>query len=219
MQSLNGYTIRSLDSGNLADVELLNLMYYHPIVMSAKGYSSLDPHYAQKVDLHEAESDIMAAHSRVKRKVSDVVFAIADKANHLAGYIWFYTDKKHPLPVSVVKAHGLTPKNSRVYQVSYEKLMSDGWPRDLVNKMVVVKKEHLTIPRKRVVMEGLAMAITRLHREYHALYTKKRSLVLYGYVQPENVASCKVLESNGFAKTDRLYSYDGVPHQLWVRII
>ena len=97
--------------------------------------------------------------------------------------------------------------------------MSDGWPTDLVNKLVNVKKEHLTIPRKGVVVAGLRLAIERLARGYRKLYARSRKLVLYAYVHPSNLASCRVLETNKFVKIDRMYSYDGELHQLWVRII
>ena len=219
MKSQINYRLRGLDQANLAEVELLNLMYYHPVVMAAKGYPSADPLYGQKVDLMEPGADIFEAESVVTREARDLAFAIADEYNHLVGWIWFYQDARHPLPIKVANRYGLTDKNCRFYQLSYEKLMSDGWPIDLVNKVVHVKKEHLTIPRKGVVVKGLRLAINRLIRGYRKLYAKRRTLALYAFVHPSNVASCKVLDTNGFTKIERMYSYDGELHQLWVRII
>ncbi len=219
MISGTGYRLRGFEPTNQAEIERMNLMYFHPAVMEAKGYASKDPFYGLKVDLLKPNPEMFGTHTRIDRKNKDISFAIADKKNHLIGWIWFYVDKSHPLPTKLVKELALNERNSRIYQISYEKLMSEGWPEEIMAKLTHVKKEHLSIPRKGVVVEGLRLAIRRLQRDYRKLYIQKRKLVLYGFVHPANIASAKVLEMNGFEKIARMYRYDSVLHNLWVRII
>ncbi len=219
MSNFAGYRLRSFQPSNLIEIERMNLMYFHPAVMEAKGYASKDPRYGLTVDLLQSHSEMFSTPRELTRKPMDLSYAIADQSNHLIGWIWFYMDKSHPLPVQVSKELGLTPSNSRIYQMSYEKLMSDGWPEEIVAKLKHVQREHLCMPRKGVVVEGLRLAIKRLRGSYRKLYSANRKLVLYGFVHPDNIASQKVLVANGFEQAKRSYKYDGVPHELWVRVV
>lgn len=219
MTTANSYRLRNFEPSNLGEIERMNLMFYHPAVMEAKGYASSDVSYATKVDLGRVQPNMFDGENLVKSDGVDVSYAIADTDNHLVGWIWFYLDKSHPLPIKVAKYFGLTAHNALMYQLSYEKLMSEGWPAEIVAKLIHVKKEHLTIPRKGVVVQGLKLALKRLQRGFEKVYRDQKYLVLYGFVLPDNIASQKVLEMNDFQKIERMYQYDSIPHQLWVRII
>jgi hypothetical protein len=114
---------------------------------------------------------------------------------------------------------GVSDHNSLIYQVSYEKLLSTGWPKQLLSALVYTPERELTKERKGVIVAGLSMSIERLSRRYRRRYVRKTNLVLYAYVLPENVASQKVLIANEFFKIERLYKYEKVLHQVWVRIV
>lgn len=219
MQKNSRYSIRGFNRENLAEVELFHLMSYHPTTLKARGYWKRNFDYEQEVDLTRLGSAIFDLSPRVSRKYEDVLFAVADRLDRIVGWVWFYCDNTHPLPAKIVNELGLTPRNSRIYQLSYEKLMSEGWPEELVDKAQYVTVSYLERARKGVIVEGLRLAIARLARSYRRLYIKRRKLVLYGFVHGKNLASRIVLERNGFVKQAKRYSYDGVPHQLWVKVV
>ncbi len=219
MQKANSYTIRGFDRDNLAEVELFHLMSYHPTTLKARGYWKRNFDYESQVDLTKKGAAIFDISPRVSRKYEDVLFTVADRLDRIVGWIWFYRDSVHPLPAKVVSELGLTDRNSRIYQLSYEKLMSEGWPSELVSKARHVTVSYLERKRKGVIVEGLRLAIARLARSYRRLYVRRRKLVLYGFVHGKNLASRIVLERNGFVKQAKRYSYDGVPHQLWVKVV
>lgn len=219
MKTSSSYSLRGFEPGNLSDIERMNLMYYHPEVMKAKGYFKQDSDFSLNVDLQEVNDSMFNILSTISDKFEDVSYAVVDSVNKLVGWIWFYVDKRHGLPVKIVKRLGLTTENSRIYQVSYEKLMSGGWPEDLLSKTVHVDHVELHAPRKGVIVEGLRLAIEKLSTEYQRLYSPEHKLVLYGYVLADNIASAKVLERNGFEVETKKYRYDGLLHDLWVKII
>jgi hypothetical protein len=210
MKTSMNYKLRAFEPGNPEEIERMNLMFYHPQVMKAKGY------WHTKFSFHQ---DMFGTPATISRQVADVSYAIADLKNDLVGWVWFYQESKHPLPTSLVKKYGLTKHNSRIYQVSYEKLMSESWPRELIMRTKYITKKALESPRKGVVVAGLGLAIRRLTREYRLLYKRQRKLALYGFVLPENIASAEVLRRNEFVKVERQYRYNGVKHDLWVRVI
>lgn len=219
MQKSSRYSIRGFDRESQAEVELFHLMSYHPTTLKARGYWKRNFDYEEEVDLTRRGSAIFDVSPRVSRKYEDVLFAVADRLDRIVGWIWFYRDSVHPLPAKVVSELDLTDRNSRIYQLSYEKLMSEGWPKELVAKAQHVSVSYLERARKGVIVEGLRLAIARLARSYRRLYVKRRKLVLYGFVHGKNLASRIVLERNGFLRQTRKYSYDGVPHQLWVKVV
>jgi RimJ/RimL family protein N-acetyltransferase len=212
------YRLRSFDRANPRDIELVNLMKFHPTTMKAKGYWTRGFQYKHEVDLSEEDGDLFVVRSVLTRKMNDVLFAVADAHNRVVGWIWFYRDSRHPLPKRIVHELGLTSRNSRIYQLSYEKLMSEAWPSALIDQAQHVSIHYLHRPRKGVIVEGLRLAVARLSRAYRKLYVAKRRLVLYAFTAPGNVASAKVLLYNGFKRQDRKYSYGGVPHYLWLKI-
>lgn len=218
MRSTNSYRIRDFYPDNQAEVERMNLMFYHPQVLYAMGYKKRDIDPLRAGDLQKSDRRMFETLSVVTREFQDVWYAVADAKNKLVGWVWFCHDAKHPLPRSVAKKLGLKPNNYRAYQLVYQKLMSEDWPKTLVSQVVHVHPKELQTPRKGVIVEGLRLAIGRLKRSYRRLYVRKRKLVLYAYVLPDNVASQKVLAKNGFGTEERSYSYDGLIHELWVRI-
>jgi hypothetical protein len=213
------YRLRSFNRGNPRDIELVNLMGFHPEIMKAKGYWSPGFRYTKAIDLMETDQELFTAPSAISRTFRDILFAVTDTKNKIVGWIWFYQDARHPLPRRIVTELGLTPRNSRIYQISYEKLMSDGWPKALINKAQHVTTHYLHRPRHGVIVEGLRLAIGRLSRSYRKLYTVKRRLVLYAFTSADNVASGKVLAYNGFVRQARTYSYESTPHTLWLKIV
>lgn len=219
MQKSAHYSIRGFDRSSSEEIELFNLMAYHPTTLKARGYWKSKFNYARDVDLGSTKNSFFWTRQQLSRKVEDVAYAVADKLDKIVGWIWFYQDSQHPLPARVVSELGLTSRNSRVYQLSYEKLMSEGWPEELIAKAQHVKVGYLTKTRKGVIVEGLRLAILRLRRMYRKLYVRPRKLVLYAYVHPRNRASSIVLERNGFELYPRRYSYDGVGHRLWVKVV
>lgn len=219
MNSSSTYYLRGFEANNPHDVERLNLMYYHPEVMKAKGYWKRGANVIDGEDLQEADSSMFDILNKLTPRHEDVSYAVADIANKLVGWIWFYRDSRYPLPSRVMKEMGLNPLSSRVYQVSYEKLMSEGWSKEILANIVHTKAEYLHEPRKGVIVEGLRLAIVRIAAEFQKLFPTDQKLVLYGFVLPKNVASCKVLERNGFVKAKRKYRYCKVLHDLWVKII
>jgi hypothetical protein len=210
MNLASNYKLRDFETNNPSDIERVNLMYYHPEVMKAKGYYSHEYRQIDQVDLQAAVGSVPG---------SDVSYAVVDQSNQLIGWVWFYPDKKHPLPVKVAKRLGLTIRNSRIYCVSYEKLMNDGWPETILKKMIHTSLDSLRSQRPGVIVEGLKMAIAKLSYDFYKIYSRRQKLVIYGYVNPRNIASRKVLERNGFKKEQRQYSYDGVKHDLWVKVV
>lgn len=213
------YRLRGFNQGNLADIELLNLMGFHPSIMKAKGYWERGFDFTTDVDLGMRDEEIFQAKPRLERDSRQVFFAVVDKLNLVVGWVWFYLDARNPLPAKIVNELKLTKRNSRIYQLSYEKLMSDGWPKELVAQAEHVTLKYLTKVRKGVIVEGLALAIARMKRRLRKLYVIPRKLVLYAFTHPQNVASQKVLLRNGFIRRKRKYSYRGSPHYLWVRVV
>lgn len=212
------YKLRSFNRASPEDVELVNLMYYHPTVMKAKGYFSSRFRYGASADLEEVDCDLFTRKSRVSRKHEDVLYAVADRANRVVGWIWFYLDKKHPLPQGVRKMLGLSAVRDRTYGVSYEKLMSGGWPKQLLGKAQQIEPAYLSQERKGVIVSGLGQAIRKMRREFYALYPTRHKLVFYAFTTPSNIASQMVLRKNGFRQIERRYSYEGVLSFLWVKI-
>jgi hypothetical protein len=219
MSGVFNYRLRGFNQANLADIELVNLMGYHPSIMKAKGYGTRGFGYIKDVNLQERDRDIFAAKTKMSRKYEDILFGVADKQDKIVGWIWFYRDASHPLPAKVVTELTLTPRNSRIYQISYEKLMSEGWPAQLVEKAQHITPAYLKKTRKGIIVGGLKLAMASMKRMYRKLYVRKRSLVFYAFTHPTNIASRKVLEYNGFTRNARKYSYDGVPHYLWVKVV
>jgi hypothetical protein len=197
----------------------MNLMFYHPQVLTFMGYKNPEKYQVNLGQLQTIDKAMFEPGSRVSRVLEDVSYAVADHKNHLVGWIWFCIDKRHPLPLRVARRFGLHKRNSRSYQVVYEKLLSAGWPMEILTKTLHVNHIDLHTERKGVIVEGLRLAIARLNRAYKRLYVRKHYLALYAYVLPDNIASQKVLQKNGFAKEDRQYSYDGLIHDLWVRVL
>ena len=218
MNSASTYLLRDFLPGNQAEIERINLMYYHPTVMKSKGYFKRGLKPVTKEDLLEEDRSMFKVPNRVTESHEDVSYAVADLKNNLIGWIWFYQDARHPLPIRVVKELGLQG-NYRTYQVSYEKLMSEDWPDYILKKVVHTDHRELHRPRKGVIVEGLRLALSRVSREFKKIHPPEIKLAVYGYVLPSNVASAKVLEKNGFAKVQKQYSYSKVLHDLWVKII
>lgn len=213
------YRLRSFQPSNPVEIERMNLMFYHPQVLKFMGYKNEEKYQVKPGQLQSVDEALFEAGSTVSRSIEDVTYAVADHTNCLVGWIWFCIDKRHPLPARIAKRYGLNKNNSRAYQVVYEKLLSHGWPMEILTTTMHVNHVDLHKPRKGVIVEGLRLAITRLARAYKKLYIRKHRLALYAYVLPDNIASQKVLQKNGFAKEDRQYSYDGLIHDLWVRVI
>jgi len=218
MQSVSRYKLRGFNPDNLGEIELFNLMGYHPTTLKARGCWKPGFDYKNEVDLTSTRNLIVTS-SRISRKDDDVLFAVTDLGDKIVGWVWFYHDSTHPLPAKVVSELGLTERNSRIYQISYEKLMSEGWPKALVAKVRHVTVSYLAKRRKGVIVAGLGLAIARLVRMYRRLYVYKRKLVLYAFVHRSNLASSKVLAHNGFTRLKRKYSYDGTLHFLWVKVV
>lgn len=183
------------------------------------GYEEETVQKSKTRNLQKIDKAMFSTSSVIEREYKDVSYAVADKHNHLVGWIWFCVDKRHPIPRRVANRFGLNGAKIRQYQVVYEKLLSIDWPVEILAKTIHVDHSDLHSERKGVIVEGLRLAILRLKREYRKLYVKKRSLALYAYVLPDNIASQKVLQKNGFAKEERQYVYDGLTHDLWIRII
>lgn len=219
MNSSGGYFIRSFDSSNLGDVERLNLMFYHPTVMKAKKYYRMGYVVKSREDLHRVSPAMFKSKSTLTRKKQNISLAVIDSEGGVVGWIWFYQDHRHPLPVGVKKILGVNDAISHIYQVSYEKLLSEGWPAHILQKTKLVTPEYLKSERKGVIVEGLKMAILRLRDEFTVLKKGSAKLVLYAFIDPNNIASAKVVEKNGFVLINRKYSYDGEKVDLWVRII
>ena len=214
----NGYIVRGFRPRDPGEIERINLMYYHPEVAKAKGYHTKNFGLKPGDSLHESYEPIDDSRLLVRRQPS-VSFAVADMKSRLVGWVWFYRDRVHPLPKMVQRKLGVSEHNSLIYQVSYEKLLSTGWPEQLVSALVYTPVSELTKERKGVIVSGLAMSIERLSRRYRRRYVRRTNLVLYAYVLPENIPSQKVLLANGFNCVERMYKYEKVLHQVWVRIV
>lgn len=161
---------------------------------------------------------MLSTKSYITRRYQDVSLAVTDKDSGVLGWIWFYRDTRHPLPVRVQSELGLTPGNCRIYQLSYEKLLSHGWTAKILRHTQHVSHEYLHTPRKGVIVEGLRQAIIKLADEFAHLYGTQKKLVFYAFVSSDNIPSRKVLIQNDFAKIERSYKYDGALQDLWVKI-
>lgn len=214
----NSYIVRGFRPQDPGEIERINLMYYHPEVAKAKGYHTKNFGLRSGESLHQAYEPLDDSRL-LKRRQASISFAVADCKNRLVGWVWFYHDTRHPLPKMIQRKLGVSEHNSLIYQVSYEKLLSAGWPKRLLSALVYTPASELTKERKGVIVSGLSMSIERLSRRYRRRYLRKTNLVLYAYVLPDNIASQKVLVANEFFKVERLYKYEKVLHQVWVRIV
>lgn len=219
MNSTSVYGLREFRVGNLADIERLNLMSYHPMVMKAKSYFRQGHVVRTQADLLQAHPEMFSSGSSLSKQKKDISLAVTDREGGIVGWVWFYQDHRHPLPLGVKKVLGIDTKNSHIYQVSYEKLLSGGWPAHILQKTKFVTPEYLNSERKGVIVEGLKMAISKLSREFGKFRKVNAKLVFYAFIDPNNIASAKVVEKNGFRLIERKYSYDGEKANLWVRII
>ncbi len=213
----NLYFVRGFRQENPAEIERLNLMYYHPAVAKAKGYHTRGFGLRKNESLLE-KYEPMNDSRLMKRRQESVSFAVADRRDLLVGWVWFYHDLRHPLPKRVQKRLGVQ-SNSLIYQISYEKMLSEGWPKKLLERVRYTPIPELHKPRKGVIVTGLKLAIERLKRRYMRRYSRTRPIVLYAFVLPDNIPSKKVLIENGFVNEARLYKYDRILHELWVRIV
>lgn len=213
------YRLRGFEPGNMEDIERVNLMFYHPDVMKAKGYFRKGYVSRSQADLHSASRAMLTTSSELTKIQKDISLAVTDQDSGVLGWVWFYHDSRHPLPKRVKTELGLNDRNSRIYQLSYEKLMSTGWPAKLLRQTKYVTKEYLHTERKGVIVEGLKLAIAKIQREFRVLFDSEKKLVLYAFVSPDNIASEKVLFQNQFELIPRKYKYDGVIQNLWVKVI
>jgi len=218
MISRANYRLRGFEPENMGDIERVNLMFYHPAVMKAKGYFRQGYVVQSQADLHSTHGTMLSTSSHLTRTSKDISLAVTDLESGVVGWIWFYKDARHPLPKRVQSDLGLTRNNSRIYQLSYEKLISVDWPAKLLNLTKHVTHEYLMTERKGVIVEGLRLAIVRVRREFRALYGKGKKLAFYAFVSSDNIPSRKVLIQNDFAKIERRYKYDGALQDLWVKI-
>jgi hypothetical protein len=219
MSKIDSYSLRSFDPFNPGDNLAMNLMFYHPEVMKAKGYYKEGFDFAKVTDLHEIDNAKSVIDTKVTRASKNIMYSVVDQNDALVGWIWFYLDKQYPLPKKVRDEYGLTERNSRIYQVSYQKLMSSGWPLPLLEQLNHNTKLHLHRDRKGVIVTGLRMALKKLARDFAKLYQIPKKLVIYGYIKPDNAASEKVLSRNGFVKYPKQYKYEGELHDLWIHKI
>lgn len=217
MSLKSGYSLRSYDPSNFGDVEVMNLMYYHPEVMKAKGYYREDFDFESVKDIAQIDKNLERI-SKLTRLAKQVMYSVVDEANNLVGWIWFYHESRHPLPKRIYDELGLN-NQSQIFQVSYQKLMSEGWPASLINKVSQSTVVHLHKPRYGVIVQGLALALVQLRQECKILYKDKGAKAIFAYVLPDNISSAKVLERNGFAKYHRQYKYEGELNDLWTLII
>lgn len=213
------YQLRGFDSTNLADVERVNLMCFHPHVMKAKGYWEADFQIDDDVDLQHVDWHFFKTPSRFGRTHSDLLFAVTDQDSQAIGWIWYYSDTRHPLPQRVMTELGLTKRNAHICQVSYEKLLNTDWPAELVARATTVTLDDLSLERKGVIVEGLKQSLEVIANSHKKIKSAKKHFVAYGFTNPENIASEKVLARNGFLKYVRQYRYDGVLNNLWVRSV
>lgn len=214
MISCGNYQLRGFEPGNMGDTERVNLMFYHPEVMRGKGYIA-----GTKTNLHDVSRVMIGTPSSLTRRNSDISLAVTDFKSNVVGWIWFYRDKAHPLPKGVMKDLALNDDNSRIYQLSYEKLMSTGWPTKLLSHTKYVTTEHLNTERKGVIVAGLRLALDKITHEFRVLYATRKRLVIYAFVSLDNVASEKVLIKNEFSLVSRKYKTSGVLQNLWVKVI
>lgn len=198
------YKIRDFDPDNLIDTERMNLMFYHPQVMKAKGYHDPSLDYGKILGLQKFDR------SAYVRNL-DISFAVVDTSDRLVGWIWFYSDTRHPLPKRVINEYEID-NEYHIYQISYQKLMSKGWPSKLLSQVSSASIANLHDDRPHVIVNGLSLAIDKLTKCH-------KKFVLYGFVLRNNIASAKVLKQNGFIKHPRTYKYDGEIHDLWVKCI
>lgn len=206
------YQLRSFRRDDPAEIERINLMYYHPEVAKAKGYHGRGFGIAKSDDLQQRATLGNEQKERSRRNMS---YAVADQGGRLVGWVWFYQDRRYPMPIRVQRKLDLVGQKCQIYQVSYEKLLSVGWPSKLVDKVVYTPVSELYAERPGVIVEGLGLALTKLKADIG----KRRRVGIYAYVLPSNVASKKVLAANGFICEDRRYRYDRVLHELWVRVL
>lgn len=213
------YGLRGFEAGNLADIERINLMFYHPEVMKAKGYFRQGYTLDAKNHLLCSDKSMFECESGITKSGKDISLAVTDHEMGVLGWIWFYKDKYHPLPKMVQKNLGINDQNSTIYQISYEKLLSYGWTAKLLKAAKYVTSDYLRTERKGVIVAGLSLAIAKLADEFLNMHGSQKKLVFYAYVLASNIASRKVLEKNEFVQIERKYKYDGENASLWVKII
>ncbi|MFZ2199821.1 MAG: hypothetical protein WAV40_03470 [Microgenomates group bacterium] len=213
------YRLRSFDPSNPGDTLAMNLMFYHPEVMQAKGYWQDGFDFGKIRDLGKIDQTLAKIDYHARQESHDLMYSVVDKLDHLVGWIWFYLDSRYPLPTRVQKELGLRADHSRIYQVSYQKLMSMGWPEALLEKVDHATKLHLHSLRSGVIVEGLSLALKKLKRDFAKLDKNGSKIAVYAYVSPGNIGSAKVLLRNGFAKYPKQYRYEAELNDLWVKII
>ena len=212
------YNIRNFNLNSPSDIERMNLMYFHPQVMKDKGYFVPGFDYKKVGSLSEADHSLKKVTAKVGKRSRDITYVVVDQKNELVGWVWFYVDKKYILPKSVAKLLKLNSRNSKVYQVSYQKLLSVGWPKRLLQKVKHTSVKTLSQPRRGVIVHGLKQAMSRLQREHKEVHAEKR-LIVYGFVNPANIASSSVLVYNGFVKHTKQYKYDGILNDLYMKVL
>lgn len=210
------YRLRGFLRDDPREIERLNLMYYHPAVAKAKGYWSR--RFARFSEVSLSEDEALCGHesTKVRRESKEVSYAVADDGNNLVGWVWFYQDSRHPLPRRIAKKYKVTPR-MRVFAISYEKMLHEGWPKEIVEAMQHVRPDELVVPHKGVIVEGLRMSLSRLKTAYRRLYRRVPRILTYAFVLPRNYASQAVLRHNRFELETRMYRCEGVLHQVWVR--
>jgi len=157
------------------------------------------------------------------------LYAVTDDEGEAIGWVEYYTDKDNPLPDDISKNLSLTPEDL-VLQVSYEKLLSEGWPEYLLHIDRELSEAVLNTDRKGVIVSGLRQTMLDLRRKENFISSQSaeppRRIVIYAYTDLDNKASEKVLEKNGFALDETIRTYHeepnakeptGKPNHLWYK--
>ena len=76
MSIVASYRLRGFDQGNLAEIELFNLMGYHPDSLKARGYWKPKYRYGNELYLNYSDYTIFETSHKVSRKCEDVLSQI-----------------------------------------------------------------------------------------------------------------------------------------------
>ena len=144
------------------------------------------------------------------------ISAVVDKDNKAVGWVQYYLEKN----IDALKKQGENiPDDALVLEVSYAKLFNK-WP-----KYTRFIRERTNLPdeeAKGVATCGIKQTLIKLKQMEktfsEASNLSPRKIFVSAYTYPDNIASEKVLENNGFKKLpQQITDDDNLPNNVWIK--
>lgn len=212
MSYSDSYLLRRFNPASLRDLETVELMESHPLLAYMPDYQTEQGEELSYREFLSYGTDLALTTDQTD---INLLYAITDHDSHVVGLVWYYTDKEQGFPASFKDNPHFAP-DTIYLQLSYYKLMSDGWSKRHLRSLRTVPLDFIRQPRRGVAVSGVKQSLALLRRQIKKL-SFPHPIVVYAYNHPTNLASAAVLRRNRLILTPTLHLYADEPHQLWYK--